>query len=175
MLLTAVAEGDGLPDPGLSTGVYTVLVALIVSVIAPLVLSTVQSRARRAERREDISLRKEIATQAAEAADLVLIQNEALSTEIINTVQSKVPGVLSEIDVTLSTDDLLNARVIELKALEAALISSAVVFRINKARDISFNPNDLAFPGLIRDRIAELRMRMIIGEYDSQGDDNGTE
>jgi hypothetical protein len=80
-----------------------IVVALIVSLISPMVLGYLTNRARMADKREDWARQDAVAAQAAEAAALLLEQNKQVAETAIETNRKlDVVHVLVNSDMTSS-------------------------------------------------------------------------
>lgn len=153
--------------------IVTITVALLVSVVAPLILSHQTNKARHDERLEDYARQDqvaakaeiaaqilaqrgdEVATQAAEAAKLLLAANERVSKQ--NAESSRLTqGKLSEIH-TLVNSSLTTAMQGELSAREALLPLMLEVIRLNTRDGSKPDPAALDSVTRVEKKIDELR------------------
>lgn len=116
--------GSSATDPGVP--VEVIVVAVIVSVIAPMVVGVMTNRQRRAEKREDWARQDAVAAQAAQAARLLLAENEKVR-EAAESTQQKL-----DVIHVLVNSNMTAAMQAELDATRRDLVSLREVARLNE-------------------------------------------
>lgn len=171
---------EEVPASGNGGFVLAVVLSLIVSVFAPCVLLVIQNHARKAERKEAWDRAQETAKLAHETAQQAMEQTESLAerqdaqhAELMKRTGDIVINQEHKLKMMYApgTNPLLNARLSELRALESELFALQTVMRIAKDEHQDIDPNDANLSQTIRNRIADLKMRVIVGEFGSQEDD----
>jgi hypothetical protein len=118
-----------------------VLVAVIVAVVAPALLSVLTSRQRRAERVEDYARQDAVAAKTAEAARLLLAANErvaAQSAEADRATQAKLDQIHSLVD-----GNLTEAQEREVNAMRVMLASMREVVALSRKLGLVPAPDSL--------------------------------
>jgi hypothetical protein len=138
--------------------VEVILVAVIVSVIAPTVLGLMTNHQRRAEKREDWARQDAVADKAAEAATLLLAENKRVAATAEKTNEK-----LDVIHILVNSN-MTAAMQAELDATRRDLVSLREVARLNREAGRETSPEAAAVIAETAQRIdkldAELRDRL---------------
>jgi hypothetical protein len=138
-----------------------VVVAVIVSVISPMIVGLMQTNQRQAEARdrrsekiEDWARQDAVAAQAAQAADLLLQQNRKVAEAAVVTSQKlDVIHVLVNSNMTAAMQSELDATVRELAMMRE-------VIRLNEAAGHEPSSESLSAVKATETRIAKLRAEL---------------
>jgi len=104
----------------------TILVAVIVSVVSPMLLAYLTNRQRRMEKREDWARQDEVARRAEEAAELLVASNAKVA-EATEQTQQKL-----DVIHILVNSNMTAAMQAELDATRRDLVSLREVARLNE-------------------------------------------
>ncbi len=133
-----------------AVNVDTLLVAVVVSVIAPVIQSHFVNRARRYEKKLDWQRQDEVAAKAEEAAKLLLAANE-LVAENANVINGKLDQIH-----TLVNSNMTAAMKAELEATVQKLVLMRKIVDRDRADDIKVLPEALKAIRDVEEKIEEL-------------------
>jgi hypothetical protein len=132
----------------------TIVVAMLVSVIAPVIAGVVTSLLHRSEKREDWRRQDEVADRAIEAADL-LREATVLAAAETNGRLDTITGVVDEVHV-LVNNNMTEALKSELAALIQGRLALREVAALKQSAGLEADPETAIAIAAATDRIAEV-------------------